>query len=318
MPSKVDSLITSLQVEDYIHSIDTNYKHFKLQAIDQLKSSFPDNEDSISRELAKKYKIDKTFYKADFDNNGYTDLLVIGDHKYCEEKDVTCHYATFVVMNFGKDSIKISDLVIKMDSKPVPQIIKDSIGQPTIVVNYGDRIFEKTGIKHATVAKQLTYKFSSFIEYNSKPVDNNIDKIQFAMSGCYGTCPVFQLAINKDNSAILIAQYYNFSKDRNVTYGQEEGVFKTQLSKADASKIINLLNYIDFKNLNEGYSVMWTDDQTADLKITYANGKVKTVSDYGTSGTYGLKTLYDIFMELRFNQKWEKTTEPKGARLNKY
>lgn len=51
---------------------------------------------------------------------------------------------------------------------------------------------------------------------------------------------------------------------------------------------------------------MHTDDQTGDLKITFNNGKVKTISDYGMIGTNGLKILYEKLAELRFNQKWQK------------
>lgn len=51
---------------------------------------------------------------------------------------------------------------------------------------------------------------------------------------------------------------------------------------------------------------MHTDDQTSSLKITFNNGNIKTISDYGMIGTYGLKILYGKLAELRFNQKWQK------------
>jgi hypothetical protein len=51
--------------------------------------------------------------------------------------------------------------------------------------------------------------------------------------------------------------------------------------------------------------VGWTDDQTCTLKITYDNGKTKTITDYGKIGTYGLNRVYSILFSLRQNQKWK-------------
>jgi len=68
---------------------------------------------------------------------------------------------------------------------------------------------------------------------------------------------------------------------------------------------VNLLNYIDFETLQDNYAVNWTDDQTAKLKVTYDNGKVKSIRDYGLLGTYGLDRVYQLLFELRENQKWE-------------
>ena len=39
--------------------------------------------------------------------------------------------------------------------------------------------------------------------------------------------------------------------------------------------------------------------------VTYDNGKVKSIRDYGLLGTYGLDRVYQLLFELRENQKWE-------------
>ena len=67
-----------------------------------------------------------------------------------------------------------------------------------------------------------------------------------------------------------------------------------------------MLNYIYFETLQDNFAVTWTDDQTATLKITYDSGKVKSISDYGLIGTYGLDRVYQLLYELRENQKWTK------------
>ena len=80
------------------------------------------------------------------------------------------------------------------------------------------------------------------------------------------------------------------------------GEYKAEIDNKSYSDIINLLNYIDFQNLNDEYAVNWTDDQTSYITITYDQGKIKTIRDYGLIGTHGLDKLYDLLFKLRFNQ----------------
>jgi len=70
--------------------------------------------------------------------------------------------------------------------------------------------------------------------------------------------------------------------------------------------LTELINYIDFANLEKDYAVNWTDDQSCTLKIVYDGNKIKEIRDYGLIGTFGLKKLYEQLFELRFNQNWKK------------
>ena len=94
---------------------------------------------------------------------------------------------------------------------------------------------------------------------------------------------------------------YNKINDNEVS-----GNFNSKITKDKYNDIVNLLNYIDFESLKDNYSVSWTDDQTATITITYDNGKVKSISDYGLIGTFGLDRVYQLLFELRDNQKWTK------------
>lgn len=131
---------------------------------------------------------------------------------------------------------------------------------------------------------------------------------------CYGTCPVFTLKLNKSGSSEFIAENYiffkhddpDFEKKSQKAFEKGEGTFKTGIKKADFQNLENLLNYINFPEFRENYAVNWTDSQTATLVITYDDGKIKKVKDYGLSGTYGLKRLYTLLFDMRFNQDWKK------------
>lgn len=110
------------------------------------------------------------------------------------------------------------------------------------------------------------------------------------------------MSVLGDKSATFKAESYN----RRVGNSREiKGVFHTTISDTAFFDIINLLDYIDFPNLEDNYSVGRTDDQTSVLTVTYNNGKVKTIRDYGLVGTFGLDRLYHLFFNLRYNQNWK-------------
>lgn len=313
--SKLDSITTEKEIETLIHTIDSGYKYFKLRSIINLKSQFSGKQDSITRRAAIKYGITKTFYKEDFDNNGFTDLLVIGDHHYCQDTTF-CHFDSFVILNHGKDSLQIKRLVNGHSESLAPQIIyKDS--QPIINIHTTKYIVgAKVPFKISEVTIPVIYKFDNFIELQFKPVKHNIKKIEFATSPCLGTCPVYQINIEENRTAKFIAQYYNFNKDKNS--GEDNKFFTCTILPKDYNDLIDLLNYIDFEKLDNQYFVTHTDAPSVDLIITYDNGKIKKISDYGQRGSYGLIALYEKFSKLRFNQKWIPAKEPKGIRINPF
>ncbi len=287
--SKIDSFNNEKDVENLIHKLDEDYKEFKIKKIRDFREEHGENK--FCKQIADSLKIDNSFYMADFDNNGYTDLLVIGDYY---------DFKIFVLMNYPNDSLKINRLTRRsFQNCTFPKIANDSI------INYyyfsEPHIFSEE--KSKLVKKDLIFKFGDFIEYNSKPNSYNIEKIEFQTTMCYGTCPQFFISIDKNKNGVFKAEYYNI--DKNKGKGEVKGKFKTIINSNDYDTIISLMNYIDFPNLENNYSVNWTDDQTSTLKITYNNGKVKEISDYGMIGTYGLDRIYSLLFDLRFNQNWK-------------
>ncbi|MEN2400178.1 DUF6438 domain-containing protein [Flavobacterium sp. MC2016-06] len=207
-------------------------------------------------------------------------------------------------MNYGKNKTKIFRIDLEWEELIVPNVEYIN-SQPFLVIHKEKLVDWKKKIYSESKAI-LTFKFGDFIEYNENPKKNKISTIEFSTSGCFGTCPVYKLTLNRDSLSIFNAQYYNFNENIEITYGKEEGVFSTTINKIDFDKLEEILNYCDFENLNKEYHVSHTDDQRGNLKITFNDGKVKTISDYGMVGTYGLKMIYEKLAELRFNQKWKK------------
>ncbi|TPG39942.1 DUF6438 domain-containing protein [Flavobacterium pectinovorum] len=306
--SEIDRLKSKSEIEKFIQKSDTNYKKYELKNLQNFNRS--NRRDSINKILANKLNVKTNYTKVDFDNNGYTDLLAIGDNHDCIsfrpgiEGEESCSFSPIVVMNYGENKTKIFHIDKEWGNSIVPKV--EHINSQPFLVIYTQKLVDGKKNEYAESKNILTFKFGDFIEYNENPKKNKITRIEFSTSGCFGSCPVYKLTLNRNSLSVFNARYYNFNKEQEVGYGKEEGVFSAKINKTEFDKLEELINYCDFENLNKEYYVMHTDDQTGNLKITFNNGKVKTISDYGMIGTYGLKKLYDKLAEIRFSQKWKK------------
>jgi len=289
--TKIENLKTDKEVENFIKSFHKKkYAKFKIFKFKEYKG-----EGEICKKIADSLNITKSFYKADFDNNGLTDILVIGKYYGLN---------IFVVMDFGENNLKLYNL--KKNYFPyciVPKISK--IGNKTVINYYYEKEHSWLNLKKKfeIIKKTWVYKFGDFVEYNYNPKEYNIEKIEYETTPCFGFCSVFTIKIDQSKNAIFNAKMYN----RKGRKGKEiKGIFQTKIKENDYSKIVQLLNYIDFPNLKDNYSVGWTCDQSCILTVTYNNGKVKKINDYGLKGTSGLINLYGLMFNLRFNQDWKK------------
>lgn len=286
----MDNMNSNQDVENLINSfLDERYKVFKLKPIGEFSTKYDVN--NSCKRISDSLNITKTMYKCDFDNNGFTDMMVMGDF---------FGFNIFVVMNFGNDSLQLNRLTRRSSQNCVfPKIINDS-KIDFYYVTEPDRMSKE---KPILTKKTLVYKFGDFVEYNKNPGNYDIEKIEYQTSMCFGTCPKFHLDIADNRKAIFNAENYN----RETRESKEiQGKFETTINVKEYHQLVDLLNYINFPNLKDNYAVSWTDDQSCTLRITYNNGKTKEIKDYGLIGTYGLDRLYQLLFELRFNQDWRK------------
>ena len=302
--SKIDSLNTDSEVENYIREINSNYKDFELKRIRDFDRD--DKTDSITKLIAQKLKVTKAFYKSDFDNNGYTDLLVIGDNNDCWGGGKSCSFNSMVLMNFENDSIDFINIIIDRQTSIVP-IIKKENGQTFLIINNPDQINLKNEKYKDGSIDTLIFKDGYFVEFNPNPVIHTIERIDYSTSPCHGECPIFQISINNKKEAIFNAEHYNFEKNRDKYIERGEGIFKSVISNQKYREITELINYLDFENLKNDYGAGWMGRQRCTLEIVYDGGKVKTINDNGLIGTFGLKKLYEFLFDLRLNQEWKKT-----------
>lgn len=231
----------------------------------------------------------KAWTKADFDNDGRTDILINGllgkELKTICILDKGTYYETQKI-NKGKLYEEISFTIVK--------------GNKIHYYNY--KILNRYGFVSNLLQTKLLYKFGGFLEENPNPKQHNILEIDYSFGGSYGPVNDLHLKIisNKDiegNST----KFHSF--DSNVRKNHYSGKVSTE----DFKTLIALINYIDFENLDEKYKVSYTDAATAQLEINYDHLLSKKISDYGMSGTRGLEILYNFLKKIS-NDKISKTS----------
>ena len=116
-----------------------------------------------------------------------------------------------------------------------------------------------------------------------------------------GAAKVFDLFIHDDSAQLRLLnplEHDQFSHN---------GIFVTRLDPAITKNIYGILNYIGFRQLPDKYRTNAVDDaQTGTFEIVYDDNKIKTISDYGLSGSYGLKALHHLLAALLDTQHWKK------------
>ena len=142
----------------------------------------------------------------------------------------------------------------------------------------------------------LIYKFDNFVELNKNPISIKIDSIIFHSGVCFGTCPDFEIKMDKNGNAIYRAGMYS----------KQTGLFKGEITPQAMNNLTSLLSYMHPQKLKDSYAVNWTDSPTCNLTIKFADGSVKKISDYGELGTFGLVAVYKTFFELTSSVKWDK------------
>lgn len=191
--TKIDSLKSEKEVQAFVNQLKhpfyeqkisedsikiyRKFEEFELKKISEFKRDCRFDEDTLTKKVADSLKINKSFYKSDFDNNGFTDLLIIGDRHNCmamagceKGNSISCDFSIYSLMNYENDSIKPIDLnPITMSLSSVPRIIETEKGSfielhkplDYKINDEGKQLFSNRIIP-------LVYKYGTFIERNDK------------------------------------------------------------------------------------------------------------------------------------------------------
>jgi Domain of unknown function (DUF6438) len=217
-----------------------------------------------------------SFFKADLDNNGLTDLVINGRY-------------LIVIMDLGKEGYRVRFSGGRyLGGFSLDLVAIDSTGSPRklMIRQYKDEVHPQSDT--------LVCEAQAFLEYNPAPDPNfRFQGIRFRAGGCYGTCPVFELSVQANGAAVYDA----------IEYNQQKGKRTGTIPPEEMTKLTRILQYIRWDRLDSSYAVDWTDDRTLTLEIDY-NGVHKRIRDYGGRGTYGLFRVYSVLSHFREVGKW--------------
>jgi hypothetical protein len=230
-----------------------------------------------------------SFYKADVDGNGLTDLVVDGwyagvildkGNTYEEHRvDNTLFFSRYIFKN-----------MVQVPGNPLMLIYEDRASY---------RPHEKVSID------TFVFKFGELVEYNEHPGDQHIKKLKLSATGCYGTCPIYDLEVNADGTMWLNAEMYN----------KPDGNFFGRLNKEQMGDWRVLNEYINYNAIKGAFynsyenkdrsSTIVTEGAEARLTIEYENGSVKTItSEDEMNICMGTRAVYNFLKKIREAGIW--------------
>lgn len=230
------------------------------------------------------------FKEGDFDHDGVKDLLVFGTALVTVKTTTYKEDEIIIIIGDKKKPRKVNFPYgffrgLGVHIIPYPKVI--SIEQKDfILIKYDIVDREQTS---ETFYDTLFIKNDHVIPFTKMPSEMGVTRIEFKTNHCYGTCPVFEMTIDK-----------NFDVEYNgIEYVDKKGQYKLRINNKDWDYITALISNLKIEDLKDNYSINWTDHQTGFLTVIFKDGSKKNIEDYGLSGTFGLSVIYDYFFELR-------------------
>lgn len=283
----IDKISSTEDIKILINKIDRSlYGGIKLKEEMEFTDQFSQN---ISNSLCT-----PSWIKADFDGNGLADIAIVGIRHFP---------LALCILDKGNQNYEVNRLTKKKIYDGIYIKLKTENKKNKIELFYVRDPTRNKYIPKKLQKKTLVFCFGDFVEENKSPVNHKIEKIEFISGGACRRriCPTFETTIDSNKSAVLNKKSYNrFDKTQSVE------TYNTTIPSKKFNQLISLLNYLDFENLNERYTTTWTHAQGCSLKITYNDGKIKSIKDYHANGTNGLSLLYEHLFDLRENQNWNK------------
>ncbi|WP_342644756.1 DUF6438 domain-containing protein [Mucilaginibacter sp. CSA2-8R] len=283
----IDSLQTDHDVELFATRIVKEFYQFKKLVAVAPSTDFI-NQNTNCDSIALRWK-GKNWQKADFNQDGKTDLFVI-------LHEDNSRFQPYIIMDDGPRGFTLHNLKRSLSYTCELARVAAIGQQPALLYYY---IKEEptrqilNNLDHIQV-NTLIYKFGGFVEYNRHPQPIAVNTIYLKTFGAWAGNSDFELTIRSDGKAIYKPLAWTSKKT------QQTGIIAPDRLK----EITGLLSYIRLRQLKSSYAVTWSDDQTAILKISLANGSVKTIDDYGLRGTFGLSHLYKLLFDLRTSEVW--------------
>jgi hypothetical protein len=157
-------------------------------------------------------------------------------------------------------------------------------------------------------ADTLCLKVSSewILKFKRKIYDfenkDSFDKVIISSSGCYGSCPVGSILIDKSGEIVF----------EGLGYTTELGLYKSKITKVKFGEIVKSFQKADWKNLKDEYEAGHTDDERISIVFIKNNKIIKAISDYGHESPeefiWAYQPLRYMYQQLKLQKIDEKTS----------
>ena len=291
--SPIDDLTTAQDIEAFVHKLNPKNRHFRINQ--SMYFEHPN-----CRQIVQALN-PKPWYKIDLDQNGYTDLLI---HSLWDKTNYVV-----ALMAFKQDQYKLK--LLGNEACNCTRPIEKTKTPLLEFFHFNDSLYQKTWSEIMMTSREynrspkaisnldrdtLTYAFGDFIEYNPQIKPKEITAIHFKTISCLGHCPIFELNLKQDQTATYHA----------IDDHLRKGHFKTRVNKNKFQEIMGLVQYMNVASLKNKYQKGSLQEPTSELTITFKNGKQKKIKDTSYEGTRSLGRLYNLLIDLRKNQQWDR------------
>lgn len=247
----------------------------------------------------------KPYYKFDFNQDGRLDLLINGFDNRNLHSGYYGEYHAFLFYS-NKGSYDIVDLNTQRKNFNVAFPTYTDLKSKTITVikDYGYCAIEGLDTWFYTEPKtsELYFFEGEILESKKDTSFYYIHKIEldFNIPG-FDTFRHLRLDLYPEYLiSNMEAINYDYNNSQII-----DGEFEVNL-KNQWHRICQIINLLDLNALHEHYDIGATDKYICNLKIFYNDVKEKSIEDVGMEGSFGLKKLYHVLLNLPYNQKWKK------------
>ena len=147
---------------------------------------------------------------------------------------------------------------------------------------------------------RLTQKGEDTLYFKRKKYEikckDDFDKIVISSTGCYGTCPIGDILIDKQGTFVFDG----------IKYNTVEGLNTAKMNSNKFSIILASFQKANWKNLKDYYHANFTDSETVTVSFIKKSKIVKTICDYGYESPLEFRWAYGPLREMYQRLELEK------------
>lgn len=295
----IDKITTDQQALEFVNKYPISKEHdfnYSIQLNKPLRGISKDTSD-------KTFPAFHIFEKADFDNNGYTDLLFNGYSSFMDSEYST--RTSLLIFAYGNDSFSVQHLSNFLPYAFFSASLLLEGNKNLITIRYAiwdtiaDSLYLKTGTDTLIAFR------GNLIEKRTASI-YPIEKINYYLKTqiLIQRAPGFTLTLQSDSSWLMQEVY----TDDGSHWNEVLSVCKTPPDVW--THLCELFNQMNFTGMNDVYDIQGSLHAYCIFEINYDKGKTKKISDYNLPATFGLEVIEQLLFNYFSTQKWKEINAP--------